>query len=51
MRSAGEQCERCRVEGKKTCPEEFAFLVETKSNRNLSHPRISWPQIPDETLG
>ena len=51
MRSAGGQCEQFRVEGKKTCPEGFAFLVETRSNRNLSHPRISWPQIPNETVG
>lgn len=38
-------------EGKETCPEGVAFQVESKGNRNLSHPRISWPQILNEILG
>lgn len=35
------------VRGKETCPQGVTFLVEAKVSRNLSHPRISWPQIPD----
>ena len=49
--SAGRTEKQGRAEGKETCPEGFAFQVEAKGNRNMSHPRTSWPQIQDEMLG
>lgn len=49
--SSGRTVKQCRAEGKETCPEGFAFQVEAKGNRNMSHPSIHWPQIQDEMLG
>ena len=32
-----------RAEGKETCPERFAFQLEDKGYRNMSHPGIKRP--------